>query len=120
MALQRRFNFGRTEGLFKQKTIARARTKIVFDPGPLRHYLRAEVESVIDFGDLQIFEGVTTYPAIVTMRRAASASEHGQRGELRFLNIRTDVPKDLARAFRSSGAGHAARTAWRWLLAVRE
>jgi hypothetical protein len=32
MALQRRFNFGRTEGLFKQKTIARARTKIVFDP----------------------------------------------------------------------------------------
>lgn len=68
---------------------------------PLRHYLRtrAEIESVIDFGDLQIFEGVTTYPAIVTMRRAPSFNEDGQPGELRFLNIKSDVPKDLARAF---------------------
>jgi hypothetical protein len=62
---------------------------------------RAEIESVVDFGDLQIFEGVTTYPAIITMRRAPSANEHGQEGELRFLNIKSDVPEDLARAFRS-------------------
>lgn len=70
---------------------------------PLRHYLRsrAEIESVVDFGDLQIFEGVTTYPAIVTMRRAASFNEDGQPGELRFLNIKLEAPKDLARAFRA-------------------
>lgn len=49
---------------------------------PLRHDLRrhAEIETVVDFGDLQIFEGVTTYPAIVTMRRASSGNEDGQPG----------------------------------------
>jgi hypothetical protein len=30
---------------------------------------------VVDFGDLQVFDGVTTYPAIVTLRRAA-AEQH--------------------------------------------
>jgi len=70
---------------------------------PLRNYLRtrAELESVIDFGDLQIFEGVTTYPAIITMRRAPSAHADGQEGELRFLHIKSNVPEDLARAFRA-------------------
>ena len=28
------------------------------------------IESVVDFGDIQVFEGVTTYPAILTLRRA--------------------------------------------------
>ncbi|MGH6796027.1 MAG: hypothetical protein ACREDH_12735, partial [Methylocella sp.] len=32
MALQKRFNFGRAGGLFNQKTIKRALTRIVFDP----------------------------------------------------------------------------------------
>ena len=70
----------------------------------LRHYLRtqAEIETVVDFGDLQIFEGVTTYPAIITMRRAPSANEDGQQGELRFLNIKSDVPEDLSRTFRAN------------------
>jgi Eco57I restriction-modification methylase len=69
----------------------------------LRHFLRtrAKIETVVDFGDLQIFEGVTTYPAIITMRRAPSANEDGQEGELRFLNIKAGVPDDLARTFRS-------------------
>ena len=69
----------------------------------LRHFLRtrAEIETVVDFGDQQIFEGVTTYPAIITMRRAPSANEDGQEGELRFLNIKAGVPDDLARAFRA-------------------
>jgi hypothetical protein len=42
---------------------------------PLRAYLKKEaaLDSVTDFGDLQIFEGVTTYPAILTMRKAAAA-----------------------------------------------
>ncbi len=30
----------------------------------------------MDFGDLQVFDGVTTYPAIVTLRRGAAAEQH--------------------------------------------
>ncbi len=43
---------------------------------PLRRYLaeKARLESVVDFGDLQLFEGVTTYPAIVTMAKTRSSS----------------------------------------------
>lgn len=45
---------------------------------PLRRYLRekATLEHVVDFGDLQIFEGVTTYPAILIMRNEAPEPEH--------------------------------------------
>ncbi len=37
----------------------------------LRKFLgdHVAIEAVVDFGDLQIFEGVTTYPAIVTLRK---------------------------------------------------
>jgi hypothetical protein len=54
---------------------------------PLRDFLRskATLETVVDFGDLQIFEGVTTYPAILTMRRDAPAKSHA----LRFWKIDT-------------------------------
>jgi hypothetical protein len=52
---------------------------------PLRDYLRREatLEGVVDFGDLQIFEGVTTYPAILTMKRGAAPKGH----ELRFWMV---------------------------------
>jgi len=52
---------------------------------PLRDYLRREatLEGVVDFGDLQIFEGVTTYPAILTMKRGAAPKGH----ELRFWKV---------------------------------
>lgn len=54
---------------------------------PLRDFLRskATLETVVDFGDLQIFEGVTTYPAILTMRRDAP----DKKQELRFWKIET-------------------------------
>lgn len=54
---------------------------------PLRDFLRARatLETVVDFGDLQIFEGVTTYPAILTMRREESGKDH----TLRFWKIET-------------------------------
>jgi type I restriction-modification system DNA methylase subunit len=86
---------------------------------PLRNYLRtrAEIESVVDFGDLQIFEGVTTYPAIITMRRVPSAHEDSQEGELRFLNIKSNVPEDLAR-LSLRGEGHAARAPRRRFMAI--
>lgn len=52
---------------------------------PLREYLlkEATIESVVDFGDLQVFEGVTTYPAILTMKRGAAPKGH----ELRFWKV---------------------------------
>ena len=52
---------------------------------PLRDYLRREatLEGVVDFGDLQVFEGVTTYPAILTMKRGAAPKGH----ELRFWKV---------------------------------
>lgn len=52
---------------------------------PLREYLlnEATIESVLDFGDLQVFQGVTTYPAILTMKRGAAPKGH----ELRFWKV---------------------------------
>jgi hypothetical protein len=45
---------------------------------PLRDYLikEATIEKVVDFGDLQIFEGVATLPLIMTMRRGVATVEH--------------------------------------------
>lgn len=56
------------------------------------------VESVIDFGDVQVFEGVTTYPAILTLKK----NDGG--GDLKFLNVKSHLPDDLGRAF-AQGAG---------------
>ena len=52
---------------------------------PLREYLlrEATIESVVDFGDLQVFEGVTTYSVIVVLRRSSASKEH----ELRFWKL---------------------------------
>jgi hypothetical protein len=63
----------------------------------LRTFLgdRVAVEAVVDFGDQQIFEDVTTYPAIVTMRKDGDAAE----GEVKFLKIEDEIPKDLEAAF---------------------
>ena len=52
------------------------------------------IETVVDFGDLQLFEGVTTYPAIVTLKKGGAADD----GTLAFLNVET-VPGDLDVAF---------------------
>lgn len=65
---------------------------------PLRRYLatNAEVETVVDFDDLQVFEGVTTYPAILTLRRN---NGHSQSTGLMFLNQKDALPDDLGREF---------------------
>ena len=41
--------------------------------GPLREYITANslIETMVDFGDLQVFEGVTTYPAILAVRKGS-------------------------------------------------
>jgi len=62
----------------------------------LRTFLgeNAAVESVIDFGDLQIFEGVTTYPAIFTARKG-----NAREGSLSFLKIDDVLPNDIGANF---------------------
>lgn len=61
-----------------------------------------DIEAVIDFGDVQIFEGVTTYPAILTAKKKPEIG--APAGELSFLNIGKALPPDLARAFRERAA----------------
>lgn len=58
---------------------------------PLRDFLRAKatLETVVDFGDHQIFEGVTTYPAILTMRAGSPPPGH----DLQFWKI-GEMPAD--------------------------
>lgn len=62
----------------------------------LRQFLAesSDVESVVDFGDLQVFEGVTTYPAIVTLRKGRD----GAQGDLAYLTVRS-LPDDLGKSF---------------------
>ncbi|MCZ4271495.1 N-6 DNA methylase [Maritalea porphyrae] len=62
---------------------------------PLREYLakNATLEHVVDFGDHQIFEGVTTYPAILTMVNHTPKKDH----QISFWTI-DDMPKTNFRA----------------------
>ena len=63
----------------------------------LRMFLtdRVAIESVVDFGDLQLFEGVTTYPAILSLKKGGD----GTAGDLSYLTLKGSVPEDLAGAF---------------------
>ncbi len=69
---------------------------------PLREYLLREerIESVVDFGDLQLFEGVTTYPAVVTLKRGPAPAGH----ELRFWKVEA-LPESSFRAAWEAAAG---------------
>jgi N-6 DNA Methylase/TaqI-like C-terminal specificity domain len=71
------------------------------------------VESVVDFGDLQIFEGVTTYPAILTLKRGEPES-----AALSFLNLKGSVPEDLANTFTREAQpmlrSHLGKGSWRF------
>ena len=81
---------------------------------PLRDYLAREtaVEAVVDFGDRQLFEGVTTYPAVLIVRKGAEAG-----GTLDFWNADT-IPDDLELAFadgaRPMSRARLARGGWRF------
>jgi type I restriction-modification system DNA methylase subunit len=67
----------------------------------LRRYLssKAAIEVVIDFGTLQLFEGVTTYPAILTLRRLGE--QESISGDLQFLSLSAHLPNELATVFRA-------------------
>ncbi|PHQ69214.1 MAG: type I restriction endonuclease subunit M, partial [Sneathiella sp.] len=90
---------------------------------PLREFLlnKATLETIVDFGDLQVFEGVTTYPAILTMQRGAAPKNH----DLQFWNV-AELPASNFRATFRALAGpypQTALTAGSWELespALRE
>ena len=83
---------------------------------PLRTHLgqAAEIEAVVDFGDLQLFEGVTTYPAILTMRKVGGPPGGSP---LSFLNVKV-LPADLGRSFDESAEtmprGRLSTAGWRF------
>lgn len=62
----------------------------------LRTFLgdKVAVESIVDFGDLQIFEGVTTYPTILTLQK-----KEAREGSLSFLKVHDALPKDISLSF---------------------
>lgn len=64
---------------------------------PLRDFLRrkATLETIVDFGDHQIFDGVTTYPAILTMRAGQAPMEH----EISFWCIDHMPADNFAKAY---------------------
>lgn len=83
---------------------------------PLRRHLLAhsQLRTLVDFGDIQVFEGVTTYPAIVVLDR----SEHPDpRAEIRFLALGDTLPESLAAEFQQqAGAmpqGQLGNDSWR-------
>jgi len=65
---------------------------------PLRNYLKhnATLKKVIDFGDLQVFEGVTTYPAILIFQNAKPA----ENSQIDMLILKDELPEDLNEAFK--------------------
>lgn len=70
---------------------------------PLRSYLleNAQLESIVDFGDVQVFEGVTTYPVIMTMRRTTTPDA---AHSIQFLVIQNKVPEKLNDTFKEKAA----------------
>jgi len=82
----------------------------------LRAYLlaHAQIESIVDFGDLQVFEGVTTYPVIITLRRSGTPDV---ARNIRFLTLKTDVPAKLIDTFKDTAClmpqGQLGGDSWR-------
>lgn len=75
---------------------------------PLRNYLAKEatLEKMVDFGDLQVFEGVTTYPAIVVLKKAIPVAETA----IAILALRNSLPDNLDQHFaQESGIMRQAR-----------
>ncbi len=64
----------------------------------LRTFLlgNAQLRALVDFGDIQVFEGVTTYPAIVVLARA---DQPDPAAPLQFLALGEKLPENLSAAF---------------------
>lgn len=68
----------------------------------LRKYLSSEVtlEKIIDFGDVQVFEGVTTYPAILVLRNKKPNADH----KIEMLTVKDRLPENLQLSFEQEKA----------------
>jgi hypothetical protein len=67
----------------------------------LRAFLarEARIEEVVDFGDLAVFPGIATYPAILTLRKGERPDGGGDDGTLRYLRMGGRMPGDLSADF---------------------
>ncbi len=63
----------------------------------LRRFLSQEttLETIVDFGDLQVFEGVTTYPAITVLQKTVQQTET----RLKILALKKEIPENLDQFF---------------------
>lgn len=63
----------------------------------LRKYLINEtsLEKIIDFGDVQVFEGVTTYPAILVIEKSSAQTN----SKIQVFSIKNKLPENLLLAF---------------------
>jgi len=72
---------------------------------PLRKFLseKTTLETIVNFGDTQVFEGVTTYPAIMVMKSQTAPKKHN----LSFWNV-DELPKaNFSEAFDNLKAEYA-------------
>ncbi|MDR5757916.1 Eco57I restriction-modification methylase domain-containing protein [Caballeronia sp. LZ035] len=65
---------------------------------PLRQFLleKSTIRNLIDFSDIQVFEGVTTYPAIVV---TDCKVPHVDDPKIRFLALNGTMPESIAATF---------------------
>ncbi len=63
----------------------------------LRKYLstKVQLEKIIDFGDVQVFEGVTTYPAIIVSKKHSITKD----SKIEILKIVDSIPGNLEQTF---------------------
>ncbi len=66
---------------------------------PLRRYLldQCQIRTVVDFGDIEVFDGVTTDPAIVILDRV---SKPELASKIAFLSLGVTMPESLAATFK--------------------
>jgi type I restriction-modification system DNA methylase subunit len=87
----------------------------------LREFLKvhSNLRSIVDFGDLQIFAGVTTYPAILIMSKPARSRKQAPKDHsFRFLTLATNKVSDVSRelehaTFSEMKQAKLAREGWR-------
>lgn len=73
----------------------------------LRSFLQIEanLKTIVNFGDLQIFEGVTTYPAILIMEKPSRARKQAPTHSFRFLNVASSKVDALSSELQGDGFG---------------
>ncbi|MDP1766901.1 MAG: Eco57I restriction-modification methylase domain-containing protein [Methylotenera sp.] len=69
---------------------------------PLRQFLaqQTSLNVLVDFGDIQVFEGVTTYPAVVILSKSAPTTTH----QIQTLSLKTMPEQGVSAAFEQQAA----------------